>query len=162
MTSLGDIDVACTETDGLLYIGTVSMNRPAWAMLDLTPLWAPAQQRGEDLLIPGRPGLVAMPKRVTGTDASLRMIINGNYNYLGAATTNSRRGLFDNIDYLNNHVVTPPASTRTVSLYLPGSSTEYMSGKVHVTSLELGEQVGGFCKAILNLSIPDGRLAVTL
>lgn len=153
-------DVGCASNDGVLFISSVSMHCPGWVVLDVTPLWQASTQRGADLLIPGRPGMLPLPRRITSTEVSLRMIINGNYTAGGVYNYNARLGLYNNIEYLNSAIVVPApgGSLRNVTLYAPGGGSSKTQG-AHVTGLEIGDQVGAFCKAVLTLVFPEGNLS---
>lgn len=156
-------DYDCTTTDGELTIDGVAMHTPAWTVLDPAVLWQPALQRGDDLLVPGMPGVLALPRRVSVTSYTLRTVIRGTHDRNGTPYSNSSYGLWANIEFLRQHVVDPSpynmATLREAELTIPGSAVT-MQGDVHVDSLELGDRVGPFFRASLTLTIPAGRLEV--
>ncbi len=156
------LNLACIEVDGILTISSVALHTPGWAVLDVTPLWNPADQRGQDLLIPGLSGVYPLRRRVTVSERSLRMIISGYHDKDGNAYSDPRLGLFENINYLNTNVVQPIGGNglRTAVLTAPAGDAAYMTGSVHVLGLEIGDQVAGVAKAVLRVSIPSGRLSV--
>lgn len=154
-------DYECTTADGELTIDDVSMHTPGWTVLNPFILWNPAEQRGEDLLVPERPGALPLPRRITTTQHTLEMVIRGTHNHNGTPYANESFGLWANIEYLNQNVVEPSPymtdTTRFAELAIPASPV-VMQGYVHVDRLELGDRIGPFCRAAITLTIPAGRL----
>lgn len=154
------IDLAAATRDGVLTIDGVAMQRLAWAVLDVTPLWLGPDQRGQDLEIPGRPGSLANPRRAATTTVSLRMIIDGQYNPAGVWQSDPRAQLRLNIKYLRQQVSDPTYigdGRRTLVLHARDGAT--LTGLVTVGKLQLGEQVQGVARAALPITITDGDLA---
>lgn len=146
---------------GNLTIGGIAMMCPAWVVLNLHELWQPADQRGEDRLIPGTAGVVAYPRRDTVTRRSLQMLISGTHDRTGAATSSPLAGLQANIDYLRANVVAPTGTgdgTRSAVLTMPDATTR--TEPIHVVGLEFGDvrEDGQWVKAVLSISIPTGRV----
>jgi hypothetical protein len=146
---------------GDLTIGGIAMNGPAWKVLNLYELWQPANVRGSDRIIPGSAGVVAYQRRATVTVRSLQMLISGTHDRTGAAAADKFEGLQVNVDYLLANVVVPTGATdgtRSAVLTMPDGTTR--TEPVHVLGLELGDLSldGGWTKAVLELSIPTGRI----
>jgi hypothetical protein len=146
---------------GDLTIGGVAMNGVAWKVLNLIDLWVPANQRGGDRLIPGSTGVLAQRRRDTVSQRSLQMLIAGDITYTSSTAGDSFERLQINIDYLRANVVAPTGTgdgTRSAVLTMPDGTTR--TEPVHVTGFELGEyrQDAGWAKAVLELSIPSGRI----
>ena len=146
---------------GDLTIGGVAMNGPAWKVLNLYELWQPANVRGSDRIIPGSTGVVAYPRRATVTVRSLQMLISGTHDRTGASVADKYEGLQANVDYLLSNVVVPTGATdgtRSAVLTMPDGTTR--TEPVHVLGLELGDLSldGAWTKAVLELSIPTGRI----
>jgi hypothetical protein len=144
-----------------LTIDGVAMNCPAWQVLNLHVLTQPAEQRGNDRLIPGSAGVLAYPRRNTVTRHSLQMLISGTHDRNGSANANSFQQLFTNIDYLNFNVVFPPGTadgTRTAVFSRSGQAVD-LTEPIHVLGLELGQvrEDAQWIKAVLTISIPSGR-----
>lgn len=140
-------------------IGGIPFPCPAWEVRSLLPLWHSAKQRGDDLLIPGAPGVRAYPRRSTITKRSLELIIYGFFDVDGNVNADVREGLEENVDYLKANVVAPVASatgTRVCVLTLPSGATK--TGDVHVEDLDLGEFGPTSVRGTLFLSLPDGEL----
>jgi hypothetical protein len=149
---------------GDLTIGGVAMNCAGWKLLgdSLARLWMPADQRGDDRLIPGAAGVLAQRRRNTVTTVSLEMLISGLADRTGTAATGTYVAqLYQNIVYLRDNVVAPTGATdgtRSAVLTVPGGST--LTEPVHVVGLKLGDGStdGRWQKAVLELSIPSGRI----
>lgn len=154
------LSVPVSQADGILSITGLPLHTPAYAILDLTPLWMGPDIRGEDLLIPGRTGVLPLPRRATVTTKSLPMIIDGRYDRLGNRWDNEREGLRRNIALLRTYFTDPTYSgdgTRWLTLTSP-TNIVTLSGPVHVTGIEVGREYGPIWRASLNLSLPLGTL----
>jgi hypothetical protein len=146
---------------GNLTIDGVAMMCPAWIVLNLHELWQPANQRGDDRLIPGANGVLALKRRPTVTQRSLNMLISGSVDRTGSANANKLIGLQTNLDYLRANVVDPTGvtdGTRSAVLTMPDGSTR--TEPVHVTGLDFGDvrEDGDWLRAVLTISIPTGRV----
>ena len=142
-----------------LEIDGVPLATPAWEIVDLSPLWQPADVRGSDRLIPGAAGVKPYRRRRTVSKRSLPMIVYGFEDLDGVAYADVREGLETNLDYLRANVVDPTNvgdGTRTAVLHLPSGSTR--TGSVHVEGFELGTAGPTSIRAVLTLSIPEGVL----
>jgi hypothetical protein len=146
---------------GDLSIGGVEMLCPAWTVLNLHVLQQPADQRGEDRLIPGANGVLALRRRNTVTRHGLQLLISGTHDRTGASVADRLEGLQANIDYLRTNVVEPTGSgdgTRSAVLTMPDGSAR--TEPVHVIGLEFGDLSldGSWLRAVLTISIPSGRI----
>lgn len=146
---------------GDLTIGGVALNGPAWKVLNLLELWQPADQRGNDRLVPGTAGVLAQQRRDTVTRRSLQMLIVGDVDRTGAAQADRFEGLQANIDYLRSNVVAPTGTgdgTRSAVLTMPDGTTR--TEPVHVVGFEFGNfrEDAGWVRAVLTISIPSGRI----
>lgn len=150
------IDVECTKADGELYVGAESMHRPAFAVMDPSPLEHGAE-RGTNLLIPGVPGTLLMPKRTDEATVTLRMLLDGRYTQSGALSVlGDARGCRDLRVWLRSNVYGPTTGGRALTLYLPGGGS--VSGTGHVT-IQFGVRVGPIQRAVMVVNLPDGLLA---
>lgn len=152
--------VSYSTTQGGLTIGGVNMFCPAWKVENLYELWLPADQRGQDRVRPGATGTLPVRRYATATRKSLRMLIVGDVDRTGAATSSLMDGLYDNLKYLNDNVVAPTGATdgtRSAVLTLPDAST--LTEPIHVTGLEVSDirEDGAWVRAVLDISIPSGR-----
>lgn len=146
---------------GDLTIGGVAMNGPAWKVLNLYELWLPANVRGSDRILPGAAGVIAYQRRATVTVRSLQMLVSGTHDRTGAAVADKYEGLQANVDYLITNVVAPTGTgdgTRSAVLTMPDGTTR--TEPVHVLGMELGtiSEDGSWTKAVIELSIPSGRI----
>lgn len=152
--------VSYNTNAGNLTIGGVAMFCPAWKVQNLPELWLPAEQRGTDKVRPGVAGRKAIKRRDDATRRSLRMIVVGDVDRTGAASSSKLTGLYTNIAYLRDNVVNPTGATdgtRSAVLTLPGGAT--LTEPVHVTGMEISDlrQDGGWARLVIDLSIPSGR-----
>ena len=145
---------------GDLTIGGIAMNGPAWKVMNLHVLQQPADQRGDDRLIPGANGVLPLRRRATVTRHGLQLLISGTHDRTGAAAADRFEGLQVNVDYLLANVVVPTGATdgtRSAVLTRPDGTTR--TEPVHVLGLELGDLSldGAWLRAVLTISIPSGR-----
>ena len=164
MAGLNDYDC-----EGTLVIGGISMNRPAWAVMGdefgengLLPLWTTAEQRGSDRIIPGLSGAVPYVRRVTVTRHDLRLVVVGDVDENGAATSDDYEGLLSNLDYIKSNVVDPTGATdgtRAASVTFPGQSAR--TADIHVLGLQPLQyhtaSPGSIFIGTLQISIPAGE-----
>jgi hypothetical protein len=145
---------------GGLTINSVDMMQPAWQVMNLIELWLPAQQRGEDVVIPGVAGRRPYRRFVDATRRTLRLKITGDVDRNNTPQSNKFVGLQTNVDYLITNVVDPPTTgdgTRSLVLTMPsGSRTE----PVHVLGMEMSSynETARWALATIELSIPSGRI----
>jgi hypothetical protein len=143
-------------------IDGVPLQTPAWLVTNLYTLWSGPATRGQDLVLPGVPGVRPYRRRATATRRTLEMVVYGHVDWAGGAYSDLREGLQANIDHLRqatDPVVSTSAGTRTALLYMPDSSIR--SANVQVEAFELGGGLGSFATlATMDLTIVDGFTAV--
>ena len=159
------------DCEGTLTINSISMNRPAWAVIGdergeggLWPLKFLLEKRGEDRLVPSAAGFIAYPKRVTGVRLDLRFLVTGDVNSSGVDTADSRAGLEANLAYVYTNVIAPPTLptvTRTMTLTMFGGGT--ITAQVHVVGLQprnfiAAVEGSAIAECTLQLAIPAGRM----
>jgi len=157
------------DCEGVLTIGGISMNRPAWAVVGdeqgaggLLPMWFQTEQRGQDRLLPGATGVIAYKRRETVTRHDLRILVVGDVDQAGAAVVNAAEGLAANLAYLESNVVQPTNltdGTRAATLTVPGLAQR--SANIHVLGLVTQtyrlNSTGSLFIGTLQISIPSGR-----
>jgi hypothetical protein len=146
---------------GDLTIGGVSMNTPAWKVLNLHVLWAPAAQRGQDRIVPGANGVRKFQRRATVTEHDLQLLVVGSHTRTGSVNADLFEGLQANVDYLISNVVNPTGTTdgtRSAVLTMPDGTTR--TEPVHVTGMQFGDTAGNgaHMRAVLSISVPSGRI----
>lgn len=159
------------DAEGNLTIGTIDMNRPAWAVIGdengeggLVKLWADFDVRGEDRLLPGANGVIAYPRRITETRKDFRLLVVGDVDAAGAPVADSRIGLQANLEYIRTNVLAPVVSstgTRSATLLMPSGGTR--TANIHVLgvvtqSYHLAE-CGSIWIGTMQIDIPAGRFA---
>lgn len=153
------------DCEGTLTIDSISMNRPAWAIIGdgngaggLLQLITTVEQRGANRLLPTASGVIAYPRRVTVTAFELRILVAGDVDLNGAPVADAQQGLAVNLAYLYTNVVAPVVSatgTRAATLTIPGLTAR--TANIHVTGLRQAEYHLG-----ISDSIWEGRLAIEI
>ena len=153
---------------GTLTIGGVSMNRPAWDLVDVSPLWLTGDVRGEDRILPGLTGVRSFKRRRTVTSHTLRLLVCGTVDRLGAVNADPLVGLYANLVYLRANVADPTGTgdgTRAAVLTKPGGGT--LTGPVTVEGITEGQIAKGtnmagedeyVMRCTLRLTVPAGVL----
>lgn len=156
------------DCEGTLTIGSVSMNRPAWAIQGsengeggLLNLITTVEQRGEDRILPNALGVIPYRRRVTKTEHNLRLVVVGEVDQAGAPVADHTQGLAANLSYIYANVVAPTGTTdgtRSATLAIPGLASR--TAAIHVVKLVpreyyLGEHA--VFVGTLTISIPSGR-----
>lgn len=146
------------DGQGELVVADTSLRTPAWWTLDLSPLWGPSDLRGTNIIVPSLAGRRARPRRVDQTSYPLAFWITGAVDQDGDAHANPVMGLATNLDYLWEHVASPPdppETTRQAQLTMPDGSMR--TADVQVT-LSVNEKVGPYdASAVLTVTVPAGR-----
>lgn len=161
------------DAEGNLTIGSIDMNRPAFAVIGdergeggLLKLWMEFAVRGEDRILPSATGVIAYPRRMTATRFDLRLLVAGDVDQTGAPTADSLIGLETNLEYIRSNVLAPVVSstgTRAATLLMPSGATR--TANIHVLGVQT--QSYGFAAGCggaiwvgtLQISIPSGRFA---
>lgn len=155
---------------GVLSISGVSLNRPAWSIMNLERLWQQVEVRGEDRLIPGVNGVIAYRRRVTTRTVDLDFAITGDVDQAGNPVADGLVGLETNLDYLYANAFEPLTTadgTRPATLTKPSGATR--TANVHVTFHEgvvvtvemgtCGSNRNALMQGVVTLTIPTGRFA---
>lgn len=142
-----------------MTISGVPIPCPAWEAKSLLPLWQGPSVRGSDRIIPDGDA-VPYPRRGTVTRRVLELTVFGYVDVDGAAATDFREQLEENIYYFRANISDPPGTadgTRPAVLHLPSGATK--SGPIHVIEFALAELGPAGARATLDISIPGGALA---
>ena len=137
------------DCTGTLAIASVSMNGPAWSVLDVIDLWFGGELEGGDRPVPGGPA-IPNPRSFTITDHELPMIIRGEVDRLGVVQANPWAGLEANITYLRANVIDPPTIADPVTedgtvpavLTMPSGATR--NADITGLALRIGDKGHGF------------------
>lgn len=141
---------------GTLTIDSIPLSTKGWSTTNLVPLWGLGPVRGSNVTIPGYPGEIPQPKRLTAFDVTLQMVVSGCHDAAGALYEDPFVGLQANCAFLDSFVAAQPLNTREAVLTMPDGSTR--SGDVHVLRFQRGEPDGFLWRATLDISIPAGAL----
>lgn len=155
------VDYAC---QGSLEIDGVSMNTPAWSVVDISPLWAAFDTRGQNRLIPGLQGVLAYRKRITERDHGLAIIITGDVDEEGDPHADPVSGLEDNLDTLMAVLQPDSNATKAATLYLPSGATKTAEIQVEGfevirSEIDIVDQQYALLEGIINITIPQGVFA---
>lgn len=136
----------------------------AWKLIDPTPLLGEAVHRGDDRTAPGQTGRVARPRTRDGLDIVLEMYVFGINDHTGAAHSDKRFGLRDNIRKLRTELLPPYSGSDSASITHTFDDAEVASGTCVVNEIEvLGAHdvaKGNVAAAVLDVVVIEGRLTV--
>lgn len=148
---------------GSITIDGLDMHRLAWEAYDLSELYSPPAQRGENRVMPGTPGTIAYAPRVTQTRFSLPFLVNGHWDenddYVSPANVWAQ--LADNWEFLMDGVLLPTGSgggTRTVVWTAPNGDT--ITSECQVLPSQAPATIGESAVQITTIELlaPDGDL----
>jgi hypothetical protein len=160
------------DFEGTFTIGGFSMCRPAWAVLGddtgegtLFDLITDGELRGEDRLLPLTNGVIGYPRFLTVTRYDLRLLVNGDVDSVGAATSDSQVGLAANLAALRSGLfesASPaPDGTLVSVVTIPGWGSK--SANIHMVGLKRQRMNIWNDMAVwegtLQISVPAGRFA---
>ena len=143
-------------------IDDVPLATPAWVATDLSELNDGPENRGENLVIPRRPGSVFRPKVREERIANIPMVIFGDRDPEGNTYADSRQGLIDNINLLKKALTTPNTpnvNARLLTYYRASGNVE--AGVQTTPKLDI-QPVGPYsARAVVTVVIPSGILRST-
>lgn len=149
---------------GTLAISGVALNGPAWDVPNLVKLWAEADVRGENKVIPGMlTGVRGNPRRLTATEFDLAFVIRGDV--LGPAGTvvaadSTWGGLEANLAYLWTNVFAPVTTGRGVRsalLTLPSGTIRTADVQVEPLHFVNDPADPAFVESTIHLTVVSGR-----
>jgi len=105
----GFCDVGCL---GTLTIGGYPLNTPAWDVPNPMRLIHDAAVRGENVVLPGAPGVRGNPRRLDAAEFELAMFITGAVDAAGVLATNPWLTLENNLAALWANVFAPVSTGR--------------------------------------------------
>jgi hypothetical protein len=146
--------------DDYLQIGSVPLSTTAWALENSYELWAGADTRGRNRLIPGATGVRKKAVRATETSVTLTLAIWGEKDWNNNVNADASAGLYANISHLRTNVTDPTGvgdGTRTATLHLPSGST--ISGPIQVRRFRFIALSPTTVEASMEITIPAGALA---
>lgn len=150
-----------------LEINSIALSTPAYWLRSLVPLKQAPDVRVNNRLVPRVKGRTAYLPFTDQTRVLLPIVIVGQYDNTGAAISNPKDGLQDNIDYLlTNVVLTADAGgsgvgsdgTRSATWHLPDGSTT-RTATVQVMGMDLAPLGKSSVQGALDIIIPAGRFA---
>ena len=150
-------DYGCT---GILTINDLALNTPAWDAPSLVKLWAEANIRGDNLLLPGAQGQRSYPTRLDQSEYDLAFFIYGNTDQDGTVIADAWQGLQQHLDTLWSNVFAPVTTGRGVraaTLTMPDASVR--TADVQVEPLHFAEDIydANFVECTIHMIVVGGR-----
>jgi len=145
-----------------IEIGGVPIATPAWIATDLSELNDGPDNRGENLVVPRRPGAIFRSKVRDAKIANIPIVIFGDRDPDNNTYADPRQGLIDNINLLKKALTTPntPLSgSRLLTYYRASGNVEasvQTSPKLDITPIGPTS-----ARAIITIQIPSGTLRST-
>ena len=151
------------DCEGVLSLNSVSMNRPAWAVVGddrgaggLFQLLTTVDIRGNDRTIPGSAGVIPFRRRTTVSRYSFRLIVTGEVDSTGAVNADPVLGLVNNLEYLWDNVIDPPnTTTGTVAASWTPPGAAARTANVHVVRCEVSNY------GLADKTLWEGRLVIS-
>lgn len=142
-------------------LGSLNMETDAWTVLNYESVLG-LSIRGNDLPIPGTPGVLARRRLRTVHEFTLPMVFDGvtdpDGNAYGSGTSLTD-GLEQNRKTFVDTVVDPPSGLALLTFSLTYADGVVRDGDVHVEGFEFSfTGIPGIGRAVLGLSIPFGKL----
>ncbi len=158
MTTWADRQIQAANCHGTLELGNVSMNCPAWAVLNVASLWEPAPPRGENLLIPFAGGRFSVGHTRDERADSLQLLIVGTCDSDGVPYGDPYVGLEENVMWLNDNLFdyAEVRSPFQAELTLPSGSKR--GGALQIGVVKFAWEVGIAVTATIDYKLPAGRL----
>jgi hypothetical protein len=153
------------ESYGKLTINSIDMHTYAWNVVDIRPLWIPAEYRLSNVLVGHQTGRRAAPYRIDQARHQLPMKLTGVVNSAGSAYANRFAGLYQNLWELKAGIMTPPAAPTAglaATIVLPvGASAGTIAATVQVlgvlTRPTTPQQQNPYVHdALLDIVVPSG------
>jgi hypothetical protein len=142
-----------------LTISDVPLSTPAWEHTNLYYLLNVGAVRGENVVMPGAIGRRAVRRRTDEANVTIDLAVFGEHDWEGNPHADAIAGLIDNIEYLRENLVDPPAATpsslRPAVLTHPGGT---LSASVQVLGFEITEAISpSTVNASFDIAIIGGR-----
>ncbi len=158
MTRWAEAAIQAANCHGTLQLGEVSMNRSAWAVLNVATLWEPAPPRGENLLVPFRPGRLQLPRIRDERTGSLQILVVGTVDLNGDPTLDPHVGLEQNIDWLNENLFAYAETMDPFDAVLTMPSGAQKGGPLQLGVVQYGWDVSIAVTLTVEFTLPEGQL----
>lgn len=149
-----------TRFDHHLVIGDVPLSTPAWEHTNLYDLYAGAEVRGDNLVMPGAVGVRALRRRPTETNRTIDLTIFGDKRWDDVDHPDGVAGLFANIAHLRANVVdslATPDSSRVATIIGPDVT---LVASIQVLGFEITEQLAPWCvNASMDVVVIEGAFS---
>jgi len=143
-------------------IDGVPLSTPAWETLNFDELNSGVETRGENLIIPRRPGAFIRPRIIDQKIVNIPIIIYGNKAPDGSTYGNAREGLQTNIDLLKAALFNPYQPNDFTRLLTYHRSTTDLEAVCQTKpNLDLERLSPTTARGIITIEIPNGVLRST-
>lgn len=141
-----------------LEIDAVPLSTPAWEHTNLYVALNMGSGRGENVVMPGAVGRRAVRRRTDEATVTLELAIFGDKDPSGANHPNPIVGLVDNIEYLQDHLVDPPAAANSLRPAVIHHPAGTLTANVQILGFEIGDAYSPGCvTASLDMTVIGGR-----
>lgn len=158
MTHWAHREIQQANCHGTLALGEVSLNTPAWAVLNVASLWEPAPIRRENIAIPFRRGKLAVPGIMDERSDSLLILVVGTCDQDGDPTSDPHVGLEQNIEWLKSNLFTYATVVDSFDAVLTLPSGAQKGGPLQLGTARFGWEVGIAVTITVDYTLPDGEL----
>ena len=158
MTHWAAREIQQANCHGTLALGEVSLNTPAWAVLNVATLWQPAPIRRENIAIPFRRGKLAVPGIIDDRTDSLLILVVGTCDQNGDATEDPYVGLEENVGWLNDNLFAYATVVDSFDATLSMPSGAQKGGPMQLGTAQFGWEVGVAVTITVDFTLPDGQL----
>ncbi len=162
VTSPAGLDRRVETCQGTVTVDGILMHRLAWELFDLSALLGQPALRGDNRLVPGNPGTIAYPQRLTQSRYSLPLLICGHWNenddYADPDDIWGQQA--DNIAYLMTNVLLPPGiATITRTFEWQAANGDSVTSEVQMLQPQPPVELGQATQiTTMEILVPDGDL----
>jgi hypothetical protein len=151
-----------TTATEYIDIDGVPMATPAWIATDLSELNDGPENRGENLIIPRRPGTIFRSKIRDAKIVNIPIVIFGDRDAEGNTHADPRRGLIDNINALKKALTTPNTPNDNARLLTYHRASGDVEALVQTSpKLDISPIGPTAASAVITIEIPAGTLRST-
>lgn len=141
-----------------LEISGIPLSCAAWEHTNLYLVLNMGSGRGENVIMPGAVGRRAVRRRIDEATVTLELAIFGDRDPIGAPTADPIAGLIDNIEYLQDHLVDPPAAANSLRPAVIHHPAGTLTANVQILGFEIGDAYSPGCvTASLDMTVIGGR-----
>lgn len=157
MTHWAAREIQQANCHGTLQLGEVSLNTPAWAVLNVATLWEPAPIRRENIAIPFRRGKLAVPGILDERTDSFMILVVGTCDQDGVPTDDPYVGLEANVEWLKSNLFAYADVVDSFDAVLTMPSGIEKGGPLQLGTAKFGWEIGVAVTITVDFTLPDGQ-----